>query len=182
MPFVAVTRNRSPRCQHNTFNNMHAMVSIAASTALIPRLTILCLCARLQIRLLMLTSLLATLSLASTDSANRIVPEVVEMQTGSTDRMYEFVSTTESTSTGLASGSAVAVGPTQEPTAEPTAVCMDLTVNGTGKFHWSVLPLLFYRCAYLLSASPDLSRSCYLTFDVFFLIVSLAHPITCELV
>ena len=44
-------------------------------------------------------------------------------------------------------------------------------VNGTGKFLWVCTFLLFFnhRCAHLLSASPDLSCSCYLTFDVFFL-------------
>merc|ERR1712166_578968 len=117
-----------------SFNNMHAMI-----------------------RLLMLASLLATLSLASTESANRIVPEIVELETEADavvaegKATYEFVSTTEST--GLASGSAVAPTPTPTPptpptptptptptpvpvptpppTVEPTAVCMDLTVNGT---------------------------------------------------
>merc|ERR1712166_1338925 len=99
-----------------SFNNMHAMI-----------------------RLLMLASLLATLSLASTESANRIVPEIVELETEADavvaegKATYEFVSATEST--GLASGSGVAPTPTPTPTppptVEPTAVCMDLTVNGT---------------------------------------------------
>merc|ERR1712166_20108 len=80
-----------------SFNNMHAMI-----------------------RLLMLASLLATLSLASTESANRIVPEIVELETEADavvaegKATYEFVSTTEST--GLASGSGVAPTPTPTPT------------------------------------------------------------------
>merc|ERR1712127_837564 len=83
-----------------------------------------------MIRLLMLASLLATLSLASTESANRIVPEVVELETeadavvAESEATYEFVSTTEST-TGSSSGSGVAPTPTPTPTApvptqEPT--------------------------------------------------------------
>merc|ERR1712166_649796 len=91
----------------NTSTNMHAMI-----------------------RLLMLASLLATLSLASTESANRIVPEVVELETeadavvAESEATYEFVSTTEST-TGSSSGSGVAPTPTPTPTApvptqEPT--------------------------------------------------------------
>merc|ERR1712166_1465897 len=108
-----------------SFNNMHAMI-----------------------RLLMLASLLATLSLASTESANRIVPEIVELETEADavvaegKATYEFVSTSESTM-GSPSGSGVAPTPTPTPTptpvpvptppptVEPTAVCMDLTVNGT---------------------------------------------------
>merc|ERR1711865_185243 len=93
----------------NTSTNMHAMI-----------------------RLLMLASLLATLSLASTESANRIVPEVVELETEADavvaegEATYEFVSTTEST-TGSSSGSGVAPTPTPTPTGE----CEDLMVNGT---------------------------------------------------
>merc|ERR1712153_253625 len=81
-----------------------------------------------MIRLLMLASLLATLSLASTESANRIVPEVVELETEADavvaegEATYEFVSTTEST-TGSSSGSGVTPTPTPTapvPTQEPT--------------------------------------------------------------
>merc|ERR1711865_204049 len=131
-----------------SFNNMHAMI-----------------------HLLMFASLLATLSLASTESANRIVPEIVELETEADavvaegKATYEFVSATEST--GLASGSGVAPTPTlanilatgirMMATAKPTATSMNTRDTPQTRHAVAVaeapLVALLKRC--FMSSSPQ---------------------------
>merc|ERR1711935_1097797 len=92
-----------------------------------------------MIRLLMLASLLATLSLASTDqAANQIVPEVEEMSTddsidshtSSGSGVYDF-DASGSGDTSYGSGSGVSPTPTPTPTPTPSSseTCQDYTCS-----------------------------------------------------